>query len=1442
MTEFNQKLDELLTLRTSEIIERLVQMPDPADSLQAVLQRVADGSYSAGQGMLVVTSVLAQCDIRTSLLQPLYELTQVILYHAESRRDPAVRDQLQIALGQIEEKLGSSRISIDTAQRRHLVAQLSRAQAMLALDTEDVGDAQALLAEALNQYEKLDYDPGIAALALDLSGLQWHHLKNPGASVEYLIQAADHIPDQQTPGGQDELQRMVLAHLMERAQTLYYDLNDYASAIRLARRAVELAPNEVQAWQLLGNALMRLEKYESAAEAYESLAALDPEELTSVRANLAVALLELGREDAALAAASESLRLRPGQVRPLVLRGQLRERANDVNGAVADLEATIELLEADRPVDNEKDPAATQAYREHWTMWFAAYHRLLSIHRRRNDLTALQKTIERLKKTGDDALSAMGHRLAGDLAHEAGRLDEARREYDMALESFELDVEARKARALLATETGDVDAALTDLARLTPRDAEPKAAIEGLRVVEDRFPGDRRVQRWLGFAYFELGDFENAEENFDAYLSEHPNDVEARRWLGLSLISADPNNPQPQKDGQRCFRGLDKLARAAMQGDDEARRSLLWVIDRLLLKFGFLNFYLASARTVLDALPGLEDLIRRLEPALMGGRDYEKRVRAFSDCIPLAEGLGLPCYASYLHALLGDIEFLLGHTQSALDHLREAQKLQAIVFTPRSSDLRPQHEAVVQEYFRNVTMEVEHLHIYDKALEALQIIRNTSARIDAASGQAGDTMGDLASILAYVQTIPAAEVGPIVQTLRDSGRIEEALAVLDRVEQVHGNQLSEREQGELLLTRGTVLGARGDLPEAIETMRKAEPLLDDNRRWVAWMNIASYAQTAGLHAEALEVLDGVDIDRAARSDRDLCMYLFLRATALEGCDRLLEAFDAAQQGIDTLESLREGLKDLELRSAWAGQRQTAHAYALAVRIAANIGRLRAAFDLTERSRSRLFIDEMVIGRGVADDEGRQLERQTRNLEEKRDILQSMVGGDGRRALRPDALIRLKELDSNLELVRLDEKGVEYVPAEDLERAQKRTEHLIEHLREKSAAHRIRTAKRLFGDVVGYEGCRHLLSELGRAVLVELVVQERDTLAFLVKAGQDEPSMVRTLQGIDVAAWTRDLVQRLTDPRAAAETDYVDQPPLADLLELIEKETDAGDLLCIVPHGSLHLVPFHALRLSNRYLIDRNAVVYAPSASVLAAVLRRQDEHKSSGAIVVGDTRGDLPYADQEARAVAGLLDVSPLAPQKATRHRLREILEGASDLRILHLACHGYFDTEDALSSGILAADDEAGYPAVLSARDLLEMKFHSDLVALSACQSGLSEVTPGDELMGLSRALLVGGTRSVLGSLWRVNDLSTSFLMRFFYEGWVLKGLSKAQALQAAQRRIMSLTRQEVETAVGDGWIGMVRDLEVPSMRPVGIPQPSDPVFASPAHWAAFTLVGDWR
>jgi len=101
----------------------------------------------------------------------------------------------------------------------------------------------------------------------------------------------------------------------------------------------------------------------------------------------------------------------------------------------------------------------------------------------------------------------------------------------------------------------------------------------------------------------------------------------------------------------------------------------------------------------------------------------------------------------------------------------------------------------------------------------------------------------------------------------------------------------------------------------------------------------------------------------------------------------------------------------------------------------------------------------------------------------------------------------------------------------------------------------------------------------------------------------------------------------------------------------------------------------------------------------------------------------------------------------------------------------------------------------------------------LSACETGLGGVFPGEGLVGLTRAFLYAGARTVAASLWKVADDPTAELMTRFY-GNLRAGQTKDQALRNAQVALIRLA------------------------RPAG----SRVDFSSPAHWAAFTLTGDWK
>jgi CHAT domain-containing protein len=138
-------------------------------------------------------------------------------------------------------------------------------------------------------------------------------------------------------------------------------------------------------------------------------------------------------------------------------------------------------------------------------------------------------------------------------------------------------------------------------------------------------------------------------------------------------------------------------------------------------------------------------------------------------------------------------------------------------------------------------------------------------------------------------------------------------------------------------------------------------------------------------------------------------------------------------------------------------------------------------------------------------------------------------------------------------------------------------------------------------------------------------------------------------------------------------------------------------------------------------------------------------------------------------------------------------LSGAlADYRIVHFATHSLLHEEQPDLSGIvLSLVDERGRPqdGFLSAGDVLQMKLSAELVVLSGCRTALGRETRGEGLLGLAQSFLVAGARSLLVSLWDLDDEATSELMARFYHHLPVRGLSPPLALKAAQ---MSLLAEE--------------------------------------------------
>ena len=159
-------------------------------------------------------------------------------------------------------------------------------------------------------------------------------------------------------------------------------------------------------------------------------------------------------------------------------------------------------------------------------------------------------------------------------------------------------------------------------------------------------------------------------------------------------------------------------------------------------------------------------------------------------------------------------------------------------------------------------------------------------------------------------------------------------------------------------------------------------------------------------------------------------------------------------------------------------------------------------------------------------------------------------------------------------------------------------------------------------------------------------------------------------------------------------------------------------------------------------------------------------------LLVGVPDQNAPLIGEEISRLNRLFpDARVLNDAQATR---AAFIENSKSSSFLHIATHATFRHDNPMFSSFKLAD---GW---FTALDLFSIMCETNLVTLSGCQSGLGEVTDSDDLLGFMRGFLYAGARSLLLSLWNVNDESTTALMGYFYREWQ-KGAAKSRALRSA-------------------------------------------------------------
>ena len=285
-----------------------------------------------------------------------------------------------------------------------------------------------------------------------------------------------------------------------------------------------------------------------------------------------------------------------------------------------------------------------------------------------------------------------------------------------------------------------------------------------------------------------------------------------------------------------------------------------------------------------------------------------------------------------------------------------------------------------------------------------------------------------------------------------------------------------------------------------------------------------------------------------------------------------------------------------------------------------------------------------------------------------------------------------------------------------------------------------------------------------------------------------------------------------------------------LIAPLQSRLEGAAHLIWAPFGVLHYFPLHALHAA---ALGEQAPTasYVPSASILRALMstRAHVEVVAPGmSLAIGVDGDGLRHSEAEARTIARALDADLLTGSEATCAAVAAALPACE---LVHFSCHGHFRRRTPMDSALQLADGELSAATVLSLPRL-----RARLVTLSACDTGLNQLAPGDELMGLTRAFLGRGVRSLVVTLWPVHELPTRLLMERFYAAW-RQNANAAVALQAAQGALRSLTVAQLGERLRS--FGLAEVQVVDQIELFTTMLPGDHPFDHPYYWAGFLLVG---
>lgn len=573
-------------------------------------------------------------------------------------------------------------------------------------------------------------------------------------------------------------------------------------------------------------------------------------------------------------------------------------------------------------------------------------------------------------------------------------------------------------------------------------------------------------------------------------------------------------------------------------------------------------------------------------------------------------------------------------------------------------------------------------------------------------------------------------------------------------------------------------------------LRKAHDLLDKEKQSFILTNMGIvYAQLGNFEESTKHYQRAIDLALEIKGGKILWEAYLELANSLKRQNNLHAALDNYKKSISVIENIRSGIDLEELKATFLGSERKIEAYYNIIDLLVKLDEKEQkrqykseAFHYLERAKARAFLDSIEVSK-IDFSEG--LSQKLLNREAE---LMNEISRIHSRLLTPQLSAQKRDEINN-----------------ELEAYEEQLESLKREMRAASPAY----ANLRYPQPIGLEEAQKRLIDKDAVVFAYALAKEKSYALAIT----DKDLKIFSLPDYQkIHTLVRGHLSSITD---AANLDFRQGYLLYQILVEPGLDRAKPKKIIFVPDDILYFLPFETLltkKEGNEWLIKKYEVSYVPSLSALRELIERKKENserptkdilalgdpfygereldisKGKGTEITANFLSDsdfrflrLKYSGDEVAKIASYFNPRKkeiLLREHATEETFKE--KRLSDYRIIHVAAHALInDKKPSRSAIVLSLNQDSREDGFLQMREIFKLKLNADLVALSACHTGLGQLIRGEGIEGLSRAFFYAGASALLLSLWAINDQASSQLLdRFYYH------LQSGQSINAALKK----------------------------------------------------------